>query len=168
MNITKILIIIGLNIVFWPLIVMILYYISPVHETFHYLPCKAAGLSPTINYFNVTCDGIQEKTDTTKFFYYMGPYIFDFILIILFSAIAIRYKYWKYAIPLPALDILVNYALSPGGADFLFFLRSTQPNFGPFNISVIMVGVALLITGIMIFELKVYAFDEIIQKYFKK
>jgi len=156
-----------LNIGFYCLIFLIVYYGSPVHELFHYIPCKLAGLSPQMSYFQVNCSGIEYMNHAVQFFYFIGPYIFDSILLIIFIILANKYNYVKYLIPIPILDILVNYFLSLQKSDFSSLIINTAPDRIPFIISMILVALMASLTGIAYLRYRIYEFDGIIRKYLK-
>ena len=119
--------------------------LAPIHETFHALPCKIAGISPAFSYFRVDCPGIAEKSYFMQFFYFMGPYIFYFILALLGYFYSRRYKIIKYLLLIPLFDILFNYIYTLRRmSDFYFLLVNT-------NVTLFVVGmlVVLFITGLI-------------------
>jgi len=158
---------IWLNIGFYALILAIVYYGSPIHEAFHYIPCKLAGLSPQMSYFEVSCNGIGYMNHAIQFFYFMGPYIFESILLIILFIVANRYHYAKYLIPIPMVDILVNYFLTLQNYDFGRLIINTHPDQIPGILSIILVASMAMLTGIAYLRYRIYSFTEIIKKYLK-
>ena len=152
-----------LNIAFYGLIAIIVYYGSPLHESFHYIPCKLTGLSPEMSYFSLHCDGIAEKNHIIQFFYFMGPYISYTIMLMLLYFLSAKYKYLKYLMPFPVFDIIYNYMSSPHASDFRYLLQNTYPNMIPFIVSILLVIFISIITVRAYFKYKIYSFGDLIK-----
>ena len=155
-----------LNIILYAFVVIIVYCVAPLHEIFHYVPCKLLGLSPEMSYFSVQCNGINDKNPTSQFFYFMGPYIFYSIILITLYFLSHKHPYLRYLIPIPIFDVIFNYLYSLHGSDFTFLLQNTYPNRIPFIISMIIVIMISVITIKAYFKYQIYSFTEIIKKYF--
>lgn len=154
-----------LNIIFYGLLIIIAYYSTPLHEIFHYLPCKFASLSPEMSRFQVICNGIAEKSNTIQFFYFIGPYIFYSFIIIVLYRLSNKYFYIKYLIPIPIFDVVFNYMSSLHESDFGFLIQNTRPSKIPFIISMVLVILVLIVTIRAYFKYRIFSFTEIIKKY---
>lgn len=154
------------NIVFYTLIILVVYYGAPLHETFHYLPCKAVGLNPNMTYFQVNCNGIAEKSHLIQFFYFMGPYLFYLVVLIVLYLLSSKNNYLKYLIPKPFFDVLYNYISSLNQSDFRFLLQNTFPDKIPFIFAMLLVAIILLMTIKAYFKYRIFSFSHIINKMF--
>ena len=153
-----------LCIAFYSIIFLIVFYGAPVHETFHYLPCKMAGLSPQISHFEVACEGIADKSHAMQFLFFMAPYIFDLTILIILYLLSSRYNYLKYLIPIPIFDTIYNYLSSLNQSDFSFLLRNTYPDMVPFTISMLIALFMLLIAVSAYFKYSI-SFTGIIKRF---
>lgn len=138
---------------------------SFVHEFFHIVPCKLAGLGPTnFHFWGLSCPGIQEKSEFTQFFYFMGPYIFHSFLLVSGYFLASSHFLVKYFLLIPAFDTFFNYVSSFGDSDFKFLLSNTYPNQFPFLISIAFVCFNMFLTVRIILKYKAWAFEEVIER----
>ena len=153
------------NIGFYFLILIVTYYTSPIHETFHYIPCKIFGLSPEISYFQVLCNRIDKRNHIEQFFYFMGPYIFYSILIVVLYILSSKYDFIKYFIPIPIFDIIFNYVSALKDSDFKSLLLNTYPNRLPFVISMILVALISILTIRAYYKYRIYSFKKLVQKF---
>ena len=159
---------ISLNVTYYCLIIILTYFLSPIHEVFHYIPCKAIGLTPDMSYFRVDCFRIETKSLLYQFLFFMGPYLFEGIILVVLFKLADGNNYWKYAIPLPAFDLLSNYISIINRSDFKSLIQNTYPSKIPFYASMALVSILLLITARAYYKYRIYSFNFLIRTYILK
>jgi hypothetical protein len=151
------------NIVYFAAIIGILYAAAPVHELFHFLPCKLTGLSPEMSYFGVNCDGIAEKSTIVQFVYFMGPYLFYTSLLLFLFFNAKKHAFLRYLIPLPMFDMMINYISALGGdGDFIFLIGNTGK--ATFVIAMLLVVSMVFLTWLSYVKYRIYSFEGIVKK----
>ena len=138
---------------------LLAYSLSPLHEAFHEIPCKAAGIYPEVSYFGVNCPGIFEKSDLIQFFYFMGPYLFYFFTLLIGYLYEKKSKFIKYLLLIPIFDVLYNYFSTLNASDFSFLLKNTLPNKVPFIIAMLIVLCIAAFTCFLIFKMKLWSYD---------
>jgi len=155
------------SVVLASIILILTYYLSPLHELFHALPCKLVGLSPQLSYFETICYGIQNKSHLIQFFYFMGPYIVYSILLIIGYFYAKKHFLVRYLLLIPSFDIIYNFFLSPHGSDFLFLSKNTYPNLIPFWISMAIGTFVVFFSAHIVFKFKMWKFKDMVMDFRK-
>jgi hypothetical protein len=153
------------NVVFYCMLLILGVLIAPVHELFHAIPCMLAGEVPIMRWAAVNCNGIFDRGPVVLFFYFMGPYMFFFLVLIGLYFLAKRWKTFKWLIPIPVLEILINFFSSPQKSDFSDLLFLTFPNVIPFMLGIVLVIATILLTVKAYREHRILDLRGIIEKY---
>lgn len=128
------------------------YVLAPVHELFHFMPCKLAGFNPVMSYFKVGCDGISGVSNLWQFVYFMGPYLFYTAVLLAGYSLIGKHKSIKYLLLIPSFDIILNYILSLNSSDFSSLLKNTYPNLVPFLTAIALAIFVMLFTSFLIIK----------------
>ena len=137
---------------------IVTYFLSPLHEAFHYIPCKLSGLSSEFSIFRVSCAGIENKSPITQFFFFISPYIFYSILFIAVYLLQKRHYWLKYFLLIPFFDIAFNFLRAPKGSDFFFLAVNTS--FVYFIIATALATSIMASTIHLFFKLRMWDFGE--------
>jgi len=128
------------------------YVLAPIHELFHAIPCKLFGFHPIISYFNVNCEGISEVSHLRQFIYFMGPYMFYTIVLLIGYLLIQKHRIVKYLLLIPSFDIILNYLESLESSDFSSLLRNTYPDLVPFLTAIALALIVMLFTSFFIIK----------------
>lgn len=121
---------------------LITYFLySPIHEANHSLICLINGLEPIQERFASECRGIEKASYLAQFFFFMMPYVFSIILLLIIKFAYKKLRFAKFLIFIPVTDILVNYFSSMTRSDFSMLLVNT-------NIFLFALGIAIVVVTI--------------------
>ncbi|MDP6548345.1 MAG: hypothetical protein QF917_05330 [Candidatus Woesearchaeota archaeon] len=130
------------------------YLYIPIHETVHSTVCLINGLEPVQERFVSECKGIENASYFGQFFFFMMPYIFSVILLLIIRFTYKKLKFVKFLIFIPIMDIMINYYLSTKQiSDFTFLLANTNELL--FSFGIVIVLIASLLTIDLIWKTKV-------------
>jgi len=90
------------------LTLLVVFSYGVVHELTHYMACESVGLKGniTINLlvdppvYSMNCQGINEKSNLSKFLFWGSPYIISLIIMILFFFYLNKKRFYLVALPL--------------------------------------------------------------------
>ena len=128
------------------------YFLVPVNELFHYIPCRLAGIDPVVSYFGVGCEGISGFSKLWQFVYFMGPYFFSASALLIGYLWINSHKVVKYLLLIPAFDIMLNYVMSLNSSDFSSLLANTYPDLIPFLTAMALAIFVMLFTSFFVIK----------------
>lgn len=114
------------------LVFLVIY--SFVHEIVHFTACNLVGLDSKISInlmqnpplFQALCDGINEKSVSSKFLFWGAPYVFTLIILVLFLFLWNKKNIYLISLPLAVLmSVLFNLW---GFCKFAFTLKGSTAN----------------------------------------